>query len=71
MFSADASEPDPVDVLAGVGPPSTGQRQLPQSIFAQTIRVIRRRRRLKRFSLVAALLGCYLVGVGTGRLWGP
>jgi cytochrome c-type biogenesis protein CcmH/NrfG len=35
------------------------------AVFAQTVGVIRGRRRLKRCALAAALLGCYLAGVTT------
>jgi hypothetical protein len=35
------------------------------AVFAQTVGVLRRRRRLKRCAMAAGLLGCYLAGIAT------
>jgi hypothetical protein len=42
--------------------------ELWQSVLAQTTRVLRRRRRVRRITFVVALLGCYAAGMGTMRL---
>jgi len=65
------SEPDPIDALAGVAGQCTGDDELRQSVLACTVGVIRRRRRLKRISLVTTLFGCYLAGIGTVLLLSP
>jgi len=39
--------------------------RLRAAVFAQTVGVLRGRRRLKRCALAAGLLGCYLAGVAT------
>ncbi len=43
--------------------------KLRNSLLVQTTGMIRRRRRLKRTGVAAALLGCYLAGAGTMSLW--
>jgi hypothetical protein len=40
-----------------------------QGILLQTTRVLRRRRRMKQLSFLAALAACYAAGLGTMRLW--
>jgi hypothetical protein len=47
------------------------QRQLCETVLAQTTEVIRNRRRLRRAGLAAALVGCYLAGMATISFWKP
>jgi hypothetical protein len=44
--------------------------RLRAAVFAQTVGLLRGRRRLKRYAVAAALLGCYLAGITTMGLWG-
>ncbi len=70
MSSPDTFEGDgdPVDALLSAGRCSGTDDRLRQAVLGRTIGVVRRRRRLKRVALGAALLGCYLVGVATTQL---
>ena len=41
------------------------------AVLAETLGVIRRRRRSKRCALAVSLVGCYLAGIGTMAAWRP
>jgi hypothetical protein len=61
---------DPVDAaFDGNGQSHDDADALRGRVFTQTVRMIRRRRRLKRCALAAGLLGCYLAGVTTMGMW--
>ncbi len=55
---------------SGEGQQGTNER-LRAAVFARTVGVLRRRRRIKRCALAAGLLGCYLAGVATVGLFRP
>ena len=66
MKELDDSFDDPLAAAFDLG---DGQHaaddRLRAAVFAQTVGVLRGRRRLKRCALAAGLLGCYLAGVAT------
>ncbi len=60
-------EPDPIEAM--LRPPSQPDSDtLRKSVYAQTIRVLRRRRRLRQFAYAASLLLSFAVGAGTMRM---
>jgi hypothetical protein len=66
MQKANDSFDDPLATvsLAGGKRPAAGDH-LREALLAQTVGVLRYRRRLKRCAVAASLLGCYLAGVTT------
>jgi hypothetical protein len=66
---SDESQNDPLDAVLGGKSKICGDNALRQAVLAGTLGVIRRRRRLKRCSMAAALLGCYLAGMATLAVW--
>jgi hypothetical protein len=66
MKELNDTHDDPLEVIFdGVGEPPAADDGLRGTVLAQTIGVLRFRRRLKRCALAASLLGCYLAGVTT------
>jgi hypothetical protein len=61
---------DPVDDLLRPPAPFAGD-PLRQTLFLQTTRLLRRRRRWKRCAVVAVMAACYVAGVMTMRFWVP
>ena len=60
--------PDPIDAALARPAPSAAD-VLRKQLLGETLSVIRRRRRLKRATLVAGLFGCYLAGITTMGAW--
>jgi hypothetical protein len=58
------------ELLGAVGTPSTNEA-LRQRVLADTVGVLRRRRRTARATMALALAGCYLAGVATVTLVRP
>jgi hypothetical protein len=58
----------PVDHFLDAYTPAAADAGASQALLVQTTRVLRRRRRLKRFGLIALLAACYAAGLGTMRL---
>ena len=71
MNEPNDSLDDPLDASLGVIGGQPAADQLRAAVLAQTIGVMRRRRRLKRCALAGCLLGCYLAGIGTVGTWRP
>ncbi len=69
MADSQAFQHDPVERFLDTRFPTTTNAQLRQTLLARTMRVLHRRRRLKQASFVAALAGCYLLGLGTMQFW--
>jgi len=60
-------EPDPIEAM--LRPPSQPDSDtLRKSVYAQTIRVLRRRRRLRQFAYAASLLLSFAAGAGVMQL---
>jgi hypothetical protein len=71
MSSPDASEPnrpDLVDELLSAGDPA-GTDRIRSALLGQTSLVLRRRRRVRRLGVIAALAACYLGGMATVQAW--
>jgi hypothetical protein len=64
----DPQEQDPVEHLLTPVFASDERTPLRQALLVETIRRLRRRQRIKQFVHGAALLVCYLAGLGTMRL---
>jgi hypothetical protein len=56
---------DPLPPFDAGGEPLVANDHLRKALLAQTLGILRRRRRLKRCALAASLLGCYLAGAVT------
>ena len=69
MSTPENPESDPLDALAGAAASLPEDDRLRRSVLARTTGVIRRRRRIRRISMTAALVGCYLAGAATVQLW--
>ncbi|MGD0518622.1 MAG: hypothetical protein ABSA26_13890 [Thermoguttaceae bacterium] len=69
MSSPDEFQNDPLDVVLSGKSKICGDDRLRQAVLAGTLGVIRRRRRLKRCTMAATLLGCYLAGMATLAFW--
>ena len=69
MSSPDEFQNDPLDVVLGGKGKISGDDSLRQAVLVGTLGVIRRRRRLKRCTVAATLLGCYLAGMATVVFW--
>ena len=69
MLEPDNSLYDSVDAALGVLGQPTADDNLRETLLAQTLGVVRRRRWMKRCILAAVLLGCYLAGITTVGLW--
>jgi hypothetical protein len=65
MQKPDDLPDDLVDAVLGAAGRRDADDDLRGAVLAQTIGVVRRRRRLKRCALAASLLGCYLAGIMT------
>jgi len=66
MKQLDDSFDDPLAAALDAGDqPHAADDHLRAAVFAQTVGVLRGRRRLKRCALAAGLLGCYLAGITT------
>jgi hypothetical protein len=57
------------DAALGAGCGSAADDRLREAVLAQTVGVIRFRRRLRRCALAAAMAGCYLAGVASVAMW--
>jgi hypothetical protein len=68
MEDSPAFEKHPVERFLDARLPAAFDAELRQTLFGQTTRVLRRRRRWKRIGFVAALVGCYLLGMMTMQL---
>jgi hypothetical protein len=62
-------EQDVLEQLLTPSPTGTADDPVRREILRQTNRVVRRRRRVRQCGYVAALVACYLAGMGTMRLW--
>jgi hypothetical protein len=71
MSLHDDSQNDPLDAMLARKGELCGDENLRQAVLANTLGVIRRRRRLKRCAMAATLLGCYLAGIATVAFWQP
>jgi hypothetical protein len=60
----NSSEDDPLDAVLG-SPPPAADEDLHRRVLADTLGVLRSRRRSRRGRFLAALLACYLAGAGT------
>ncbi len=69
MQTPDDSLHDPIEELLGAGNREAISNQLRGPVFAQTIGVMRRRRRVRLCAVAASLLGCYLAGMATTAAW--
>ena len=69
MSTPENPESDPLDALVGASASLPEDDRLRRSVLARTTGVIRRRRRIRRFSITVALAGCYLAGAATVQLW--
>jgi hypothetical protein len=70
MTMPDDSQNDPLDAAFGFLDIKSTDNNLRGAVLAQTLGVVRRRRRMKRCAFAAGLLGCYLAGITTmGLLW--
>ena len=66
MKEIDDSFDDPLAAAFDLGDQQhAADDRLRAAVFAQTVGVLRGRRRLKRCALAAGLLGCYLAGITT------
>ena len=66
MKELDDSFADPLAAALDVGDGQhAGDDRLRAAVLAQTVGVLRGRRRLKRCAVIAGLLGCYLAGITT------
>jgi hypothetical protein len=64
MPMPDQSQNDPLGAVLGRDPRAQAENDpLREALLAKTIGVIRFRRRLRRCSLAAAMVGCYVAGV--------
>ena len=68
MQTPDDSIHDQLGMVLGGGRQRVGNG-LREAVFAQTLGVMRRRRRLKRCALAASLLGCYVAGAASMGVW--
>jgi hypothetical protein len=66
---SDESQNDPLDLVLGGNKEIRKNDNLRHAVLAGTLGVIRRRRRLKRCTVAATLLGFYLAGMGTVVFW--
>jgi hypothetical protein len=71
MAEPQAFDNDPVGRFLDFGSPAAMPAELRQMLLSRTTRVLRRRRRLRRAAYVLALIGCYLLGLGTRHLGTP
>jgi hypothetical protein len=71
MSAPDTPRDDAIDVMLGADRRPCGDDRLRAAVLARTISTIRFHRRLKRCALAAALVGCYLAGAVTMRIWNP
>ena len=69
MEDSCAFENDPIERFLNARLGGALNTELRQTLLAQTTRVLRRRRRLKRIGSVAALVGCYVLGLTTMHVW--
>jgi hypothetical protein len=70
MQNDNTSLPDSVDAVLGVDArDDENMEALRGAIFAKTVGVIRRRRRVKRGLFALSLCGCYLAGAMTVGVW--
>ena len=65
MIPHDPDEARWSELLEAGGEPSAALRR---SILDRTTRLVRRRRRVRRFGLVVALVACYAAGLASGSL---
>src|SRR5262245_38351686 len=69
---SDAPVPaDPIEQFLNTPAPLAGDDRLRQTLLLRTTQLLRRRRRLKRLGLAAALAACYLAGLATVRFFTP
>ncbi len=71
MNEPNHNEPDPILSFLEVSPPSGADGPFRQAVLEQTLRLLRRRRWLKRASLLVALAACYVAGIITVHLFAP
>jgi hypothetical protein len=72
MKERDDSFDDPLAAAFDLGDGQlAADDRLRAAVFAQTVGVLRGRRRLKQCAVAAALLGCYLAGITTMELLRP
>jgi hypothetical protein len=57
------------ELMTTSGGQTPASQQLRDAVIGQTTRTIRRRRRMRRASIAAALVACYLGGIATMSLW--
>jgi hypothetical protein len=69
MADSQPFQEDLVEAFLDSPLPTAVTAELRQTIRERTTRLLRRRRRLKRAGYVLGLVGCYLLGLGTMRLW--
>ena len=68
MSGHDESEGEAIERFLGSTFPPTPDQEFRRRLLSQTTALLRRRRRLTRLSLIVALAGFYLAGLGTMRL---
>jgi hypothetical protein len=69
MADSQAFEKDLIEAFLDTRLPTTMNVELRQTLRQRTTSLLRRRRRFKRAGYFLGLAGCYLLGLGTMRLW--
>ena len=71
MSAPDERTPDPVEAVLAASRGDLDTAGLRAALLERTTGIIRRRRRVRRFAVAAALLACYLAGAATAETWWP
>src|ERR1051326_855449 len=71
MLDLPGSDADALERFLSVQTPPSPNEAERHALLRQTLGIVRRRRRLKRLGLGAALAACSLAGLITMRLWMP
>ena len=69
MADSEPFEKDPIEAFLHSRLPTAVNAEFRQTLRARTTHVLRRRRRFKRAAYGLGLVACYLLGLGTMRLW--
>ncbi len=71
MSAPDERTPDPVETVLAASPCGPDHAGLRAALLQRTTGILRRRRRVRRFAVAAALVACYLAGAATAETWWP
>ena len=68
MAASDSSD-ELLESMTSAGARMSASQELRDAVLSRTTRTIRNRRRMRRASLAATLVACYLGGIATVSLW--